>query len=121
MLDRCVRRWHGSPPGQGCFRTPVGGTRWAGWRRLSPGKLPFQAHQSAKTTSSPAGRAHFDKHKMLCHDLPLIEAWRDEVVLRPVARVPEKATSKGYSVLFHEATMPNAQHAGTVPEPRARV
>ena len=44
---------------------------------------------------------------MLCHDLLLIEAWRDEVVPRPVARVPEKATSKGYSVLFHEATMPN--------------
>ena len=44
---------------------------------------------------------------MLCHDLLLIEACRDEVVPRPVARVPEKATSKGYSVLFHEATMPN--------------
>ena len=26
-----------------------------------------------------------------------------------MARVPEKATSKGYSVLFHEATMPNMQ------------
>ncbi len=57
--------------------------------------------------TSPAGRAHFDKHKMLCHDLLLIEAWRDEVVPRPVARVPEKATSKGYSVLFHEAMVPN--------------
>ena len=60
-----------------------------------------------RATSSPAGRVHFDKHKMLCHDLLPIEAWRDEVVPRPVARVPEKATSKGYSVLFHEATMPN--------------
>ena len=37
----------------------------------------------------------------------LIEAWRDEVVPRPVARVPEKVTSKGYSVLFHEAMVPN--------------
>ena len=44
---------------------------------------------------------------MLCHDLLLIEAWRDEVFLRPVARVPETAASKGYSVLFHEATVPN--------------
>ena len=26
-----------------------------------------------------------------------------------MARVPEKAASKGYSVLFHEATMPNMQ------------
>ena len=44
---------------------------------------------------------------MLCHDLLLIEAWRDEAFPRPVARVPEKAASKGYSVLFHEATVPN--------------
>ena len=66
--------------------------------------------------SSPAGHAHFDKHKMLCHDLLLIEAWRGEVVPRPAARVPEKAASKGYSVLFHEAMVPRA-----VPEPRARV
>ena len=40
---------------------------------------------------------------MLCHDLLLIEAWREGMFPHPVARVPEKSASKGYSVLFHEA------------------
>jgi hypothetical protein len=53
-------------------------------------------------------------HEMLCHDLLLIEARREEVSLRLVARVPEKAASKGYFVLCH-----GAQHAGAVPGPRA--
>jgi len=49
----------------------------------------------------------FDKHEMLCHDLLLIEAWCEEVFPRLAARVPEKAASKGYFVLYHEATVLN--------------
>jgi hypothetical protein len=44
---------------------------------------------------------------MLCHDLLLIEAWREEVFPRLAARVPEKAASKGYFVLYHEAAVLN--------------
>lgn len=49
----------------------------------------------------------FDKHEMLCHDLLLIEAWCEEVFPRLAARVPEKAASKGYFVLYREATVLN--------------
>ena len=44
---------------------------------------------------------------MLCHDLLLIESWREKVFPRLAARVPEKAVPEGNFVLYHEATVLN--------------
>ena len=87
------------------FSAPTGSAHWTGQRRLSPGKLSFQAHQSAKARDEFT--RHFDKHEMLCHDLLLIESWREKVFPRLAARVPEKAVPEGNFVLYHEATVLN--------------
>jgi zinc finger MYND domain-containing protein 10 len=87
----------------------VGGREWmAQHERLE--RLNFQAHQSAKAHSDEfilEAVLTFDKLETLVHDLLLIEAWREEVFPRLAARVPEKAASKCYFVLYHEATVLN--------------
>ena len=65
--------------------------------RLSLGKLHFQAHQSAKARDEftlPGGMVAPDKHEMLCHDLLLIEAWREHVFSRFARKNESRGSSK---------------------------
>ena len=91
--------------------------------RLSLGKLHFQAHQSAKARDEftlPGGMVAPDKHEMLCHDLLLIEAWREHVFSRLAAHVPEEAAPKCNYVLHHGPLCPTRWACSCATSTRAR-